>query len=284
MIVLPVRTIATWLFVLAAACIAGCDARLDEPRLGLYRAVLELPGGEAPFGLEVAREQDRYVLYLSNGEERTRIDDVQLEERELVARLSSGADAPPANEPANEAPPPDGDRQAGFANAGSRQRHAAGRATGDDSILRAAMRRKRLDGQLTVIQANGTRQRIPFRATLGDTYRFYAKPSTDNADVSGRWAMTFTSDDGRSTPALAMLAQSHDHVTGNIETADERQSVEGQVHGDELRLASFTGGSARLYHLKVNQAGNLEGEFWQGLQRREQIDARRDPDATLEDG
>jgi len=280
-IVLPVRTIATWLFVLAAtAFIVGCDARLDEPRLGTYRAVLELPGGEAPFGLEVAREQSRYVLYLFNGEERTRIDDVQLEERELVARLSSGADAPQAN----EAPPPDGDRQAGFANAGSRQRHAAGRATGDDSTLRTVMRRKRLDGQLIVIQANGTQQRIPFRATLGDTYRFYAKPSTDNADVSGRWAMTFTSDDGRSTPALAMLAQSHDHVTGNIETADERQSVEGQVNGDELRLASFTGGSARLYHLKVNQAGNLEGEFWQGLQRREQINAQRDPDATLEDG
>ena len=278
MTALPVRTVTAWLSVLAVtAWIAGCDARLDEPRLGLYRAVLELPGGEAPFGLEIAREQGRYVLYLSNGEERTRIDDVQLEERELIVRLS-GVDTP------QDAPRPGADPHAGFTNAGSKPMHAVGRAASDDSTLHAVMRRNRLDGKLIVIQANGTQQRIPFRATLGDTYRFYAKPSTDNADVSGRWAMTFTSNDGRSTRALAMLAQSHDHVTGHIETTDERQAVEGQVHGDELRLASVTGGTGYLYHLKVNQAGDLEGEFWQGLQRHQQINGQRDPEATLEDG
>jgi hypothetical protein len=280
MTVLPIRTVIAWLAVLAAtAWITGCDARLDEPRLGLYRAVLELPGGEAPFGLEIAREQGRYVLYLSNGEERTRIDDVQLEERELIARLS-GVDTPQAK----DTPRPDADLHAGFANAGARPMHAAGRAASDDSTLHAVMRRNRLDGKLIVTQANGTQQRIPFRARLGDTYRFYAKPSTDNADVSGRWAMTFTSDGGRSTRARAMLAQRHDHVTGHIETADERQSVEGQVHGDELRLASFTGGTGYLYHLRVNQAGDLEGEFWQGLQRHQQVNGQRGPDATLEDG
>lgn len=279
MIVPPVRTLAAWLMLAATTWIAGCDARLAEPRLGVYRAVLELPGGEAPFALEIAREQDRYVLYLSNGDEHTRIDEVQVEERELVARLSSDADAP-LESPASQA---DGEPPAGFANTGTQHRHTAGRAAGDDRTLRAVMHRKRLDGQLIVLQPNGTQQHIPFRATLGDTYRFHAKPSTDNADVSGRWAMTFISDHGRATPALAMLTQSHDHVIGNIETADERQSVEGQVHGDELRLVSLSGGSTRLYHLEVNQAGDLQGEFWQGLQRHEQIDGRRDPDATLDD-
>ncbi|WP_210399108.1 hypothetical protein [Steroidobacter denitrificans] len=278
---MPVRTLAAWLWLLAAtAWIAGCDARLTEPRLGAYRAVLELPGGEMPFGLEITRERDRYALYLSNGEERTRIDEVQLTERELIAQLSNGAEAPFENSTslASGNPPAD------FANTGAQHQHAAGRTAGGDRTLRVVMRRKRLDGQLIVIQPDGARQRIPFRATLGETHRFYVKSSTDNADVSGHWAMTFTNGDGRAMPALAMLVQSHDHVTGNIETSDEYQSVDGQVHGDELRLASFTGGTARLYHLKVNQAGDLQGEFWQDLQRHEQIDARRAADATLDDG
>lgn len=272
--------IAVLLCALAVALwLAAHEPRLREPRLGSYRAVLELPGGEAALGLEIAREQARYVLYLSNGEARTRIDDVLIEERELIARLSVGTEALPAVQTAlaNE------DFRTGFANTGSVRMHASGRTAGDVSTLRASMHRKRLDGQLIVIQANGTQQHIPFKATLGDTYLFYAKPSTDNADVSGRWAMTFTSDDGRSTSALAILAQSHDGLTGNIETAEEWQAIAGQVHGDELRLSSFSGGTAHLYHLKVNQAGNLQGDFWQGLQRHERISARRDPDAALED-
>ena len=42
----------------------------------VYRAVLRLPGGDTPFGLEVAQEQQQYVLYLINGTERTRVSNV----------------------------------------------------------------------------------------------------------------------------------------------------------------------------------------------------------------
>src|SRR4029453_13136091 len=55
------------------------------PQLGLYRAVLRLPGGDAPFGLEVAKEQQQYVLYLINGAERTRVSDVKGTDGELTA-------------------------------------------------------------------------------------------------------------------------------------------------------------------------------------------------------
>ncbi len=46
---------------------------------------LQLPGGEAPFGLEVAQENDRFVLYLVNDTERTRVDNVTLPGGELTA-------------------------------------------------------------------------------------------------------------------------------------------------------------------------------------------------------
>jgi hypothetical protein len=57
---------------LVIPCLMGCQ-RVDEPIVGRYRAVLDLPGGEAPFGLDVAQEDCRYVLYLLNGTERTRV-------------------------------------------------------------------------------------------------------------------------------------------------------------------------------------------------------------------
>ena len=67
------------------ATLAACGKPVDEPQPGVYRAALELPGGETPFGLEVARENDRFVLYLVNAAERTRVDNVTLADDELRA-------------------------------------------------------------------------------------------------------------------------------------------------------------------------------------------------------
>src|SRR5262245_59697855 len=77
------RRILLWLC--ACAALAACSSRLDEPVTGTYRATLALPGGEAPFGLEIAREQQRYFLYLLNGSERTRVSNVDVRNRELSA-------------------------------------------------------------------------------------------------------------------------------------------------------------------------------------------------------
>jgi hypothetical protein len=48
--------------LLIAVGIAACNPRVDAPPRGVYRAVLRLPGGGAPFDLEVAQEQQPYVL------------------------------------------------------------------------------------------------------------------------------------------------------------------------------------------------------------------------------
>lgn len=65
--------------------LGGCGRPVDEPQAGAYRATLKLPGGEAPFGLEVARENNRFVLYLVNATERTRVDNVTVANGELTA-------------------------------------------------------------------------------------------------------------------------------------------------------------------------------------------------------
>jgi len=83
------RPLATLAVLLAAAGLAGgCESRSRELQSGSYRAVIELPGGELPFGLEVARENDRPVLLLVNGEERLRVDDVAVAEGQVTAKLA----------------------------------------------------------------------------------------------------------------------------------------------------------------------------------------------------
>lgn len=220
--------------------IAGCSSRVAEPVVGSYRAVLQLPGGEAPFALDVAREDQATVLYLVNGNERTRVPNVQIADGELHAVFP-----------------------------------------GYENSLRATLHRKGMEGAVTLIKAGGVEQVIPFKAMLNETYRFYPQPLTDNADVAGRWAVTFTDDSGATSQAVAVLEQKHDRVTGTVMTpTGDHRFLEGQVHGDELRLSTFAGGLAYLYKLKVAH-GALEGEYWQGLKGHEKVAAQRNDNAEL---
>lgn len=222
--------------------LSGCSSRVSQPQPGTYRAVLELPGGEAPFGLEVAIEERHPVLYLTNGSERTRVPNVGIVDNELHATFP-----------------------------------------GYENSLRATMHRDALDGTVTLIKAGGVEQVIPFKAQLGKTYRFFPDSKTDNADVAGRWEVTFTDDSGKASRAVALLQQHHDRVTGTFITASgDHRFLDGQVHGDELRLSTFAGGLVYLYKLQVTRGGTLEGEYWQGLNGHEQVSARRNEDAELE--
>jgi hypothetical protein len=226
----------------AAIALAACNHRLDEPVLGVYRATLALPGGEAPFGMEIAKEQQRYVLYLINGDERTRVSNVDVRNRELTAVFP-----------------------------------------GYENRLRAQMRRQGLEGSVTLMNAGGKEQVIPFKATLGDAWRFDEHSLTDNADVAGRWEMTLTGSDGQQTQAVGLFEQKHDRVTGTVMTpTGDHRFLEGQVRGDDVQLSTFAGGPAYLYKLRVNSKGDLEGEYWQGLTAHEKVTARRNDDATLE--
>lgn len=82
----PARSLLFTCPVLVLALVlTACGGPVDEPQIGNYRATLKLPGGEAPVGLEVAKENERFVLYLTNDTERTRVDNVQLANGELSA-------------------------------------------------------------------------------------------------------------------------------------------------------------------------------------------------------
>ena len=225
-----------------AALLVGCGSRSRELQPGSYRAVLELPGGELPFGLDVAQEEAGFVLTVINGEERVRVTDVSVADGQITATMP------------------------GFTN-----------------TLTARITGRKLKGEVALLRAGGERQLLPFAAELGPTWRFFEQPLTDNADVSGRWSVTFTSDAGQSSAGVAEFAQSFEHVTGTILTpTGDHRFLAGEVHGDELRLSRFDGASAYLYHAKIDENGRLVGEYWSGMTGHQRFTAERNVDATLD--
>jgi len=236
-----VRLILTGLLV----TIAACGRPVDEPRTGRYRATLQLPGGEAPFGLEVSKENDRFVLYLENAAERTRVENVTLADGELTAVFP------------------------GYENS-LQARLYRDRMEGKVTLIK-----DRSKEQVIPFQA-----RLQEKGAA--IHRFYKAPLTDNADLAGRWEMTLTSD-GKSSAAIAIFEQQHDRITGTVITpTGDHRFLEGQVHGEEAQLSTFAGGLAYLYKVKVNQHGELTGEMWQGLASHSTVSARRNENATLE--
>lgn len=237
---LAVRSAAAWtvaaLLVLLAAC--GFFASVE---FGTYRAVLTLPGGEAPFGLEIKEESGAAVAYLVNGTERVRVSDVKLKGRRVEMKMP------------------------GFGNR-----------------LRATRTRTGLKGEVVLVKRDGVEQHIPLVAELGATYRFFEGPATDNADVSGRWATTFTEPNGKRSAAVGEFKQSFHEVTGTfLRLTGDQRYLAGEMRGDELYLSAFDGSHVYLLTAKVTPKGELKGKFWSGLAWTEDWVARRDSAAAL---
>jgi hypothetical protein len=218
----PLATLAVLLVVAGLA--GGCESRSRELQPGSYRAVIELPGGELPFGLEVARENDRPVLLIVNGEERLRVEDVVVAEGQVTAKLA-----------------------------------------GPGNTLTARVTGKRLEGEVSLQSPGGGRGALPFRAELGQAWRFFETPTTDNADVAGRWTVTFVGEQGAGGSGAAELKQSFELVTGRFPTpSGESGLLAGEMHGDELYLSRFDGASATLWRARVAGDGALVGDYWSG--------------------
>ncbi len=162
--------------------------------------------------------------------------------------------------------------------------HLEIRMPGYENRLTADADGDALSGEVVLTKSGGKQQHIALHAQRGRAFRFFDSPASDNADVSGRWAVKFTDDDGKPELAVGEFTQSHDVVTGTFlaETGDHR-FLAGQVKGDELYLSTFDGAHAFLYKAKVESDGALAGDFWVGTAFHERWTGRRDPNASLPD-
>jgi thiol-disulfide isomerase/thioredoxin len=125
--------------------------------------------------------------------------------------------------------------------------------------------------------------RLPFRAKLGETWRFYPEALPNNADFAGRWSVTFTADAGRRVAGVATFDQRFERVTGTVQLPDaDQRFLAGEALDEELRLSRFDGGAAVLYEAKLDAKGQLVGTMWSDRGGAMRFVARRDPDATID--
>jgi hypothetical protein len=235
----PVR--APLVLASLALLTAACDYFDRDLRPGSYRASLETPVGELPFGLDIAQESGRFVLFLINGEERVRIDDVRVEQQRLQASLP-----------------------------------------GSRATLALEVRRRSLDGELSLPREDGPSLTLPFKAEYGKTHRFFEEPLTDNADVQGRWSVVVSRDGLDTESAVADFLQRFERVTGRVRTREtEGPLLVGEIHDEALFLSSFDGRTAVLLRATVDARGALDGEIWSSATGAARLQAVRNPDAVL---
>ena len=122
-------------------------------------------------------------------------------------------------------------------------------------------------------------------ATKNDKYRFFADKPQKEVNFSGKWAVTFTNNEGRAYPAIALINQNskNGRVTASIlTTTGDYRYLEGNVKDKELYLSTFDGGFAFLFKAKLS-GEKLEGEFWSAKSKSAGWIAERNPNATLPD-
>jgi len=260
---------------------AAQDAAHVAPASGPWRAWLETPGGELPFGLELARDGAALRATLLNGAERIAVPEVRVD-----AATGAVALALPHYDSRLEARVLDGGA--------------------------------RLSGQWVKRRAADAWTTLPFHATAGAAPRFSADvlhappPDADAAAlareladaaraVAGRWAVRFASEpdpavglfevapDGAASGTFLTTTGDYRFLAGSLDRAwpgDDGLvgcSDDGHAH-HVLRLSCFDGAHAFLFEAELQADGSLAGGFWSGAAWHDTWTATRDDAAALPDG
>jgi thiol-disulfide isomerase/thioredoxin len=223
-----------------AAAAGAVDGAAVKP--GTYRAVLQIPGGDLPFGLELSREDSGWAGYLVNGPERVKLTEIAAAGRHLEIKMP-----------------------------------------GYENRLTADAEGDLLRGEVVLDKLGGKDQHIPLRAQFDQHY--FPQSAGEFPNVAGRYAVTFTEDDGRSEAAVGEFAQSNDIVSGTFLTATgDHRFLAGQVHDGDLYLSTFDGAHVFLYKARISgPEAALTGDYWSGTSYHERWSAKRDAHAALPD-
>jgi len=210
---------------------------------GHYRAVLELPGGELPFGLVIAEERGQPVGYLENGTERVQIKEVTVNGEHVELAM-----------------PGYGHR-------------LIAEVTPDGLAGEARMLRR--TGKIVVLPLRATRGASYrfFPGSSANPAAFAGRWAVEFKDADGEVEKAI----GEFTQSGTHVTGTFLTATG------DHRYLAGDVRGKELFLSRFDGGSAYLYHALLNERGELDGMFWSGNWSEESWHGRRDEAATLAD-
>jgi peroxiredoxin len=125
-------------------------------------------------------------------------------------------------------------------------------------------------------------QVIAFSAFYGQPYRFKTI-TPPAANVTGRWAVVFSSATNIKTLDVGEFVQQGNRVTGTfLDPTGDYRYLEGVVDGDSLKLSCFDGGHAYLFTAKVeNDHAISGGQYFSGPTARQVWTAKKDENAQL---
>jgi peroxiredoxin len=108
---------------------------------------------------------------------------------------------------------------------------------------------------------NGSGQAIPVTATPGTTWRFSANVASPAKDISGTYAVTFTSPNGKEEKCVGLFTQHGSGLTAAfLRVTGDSRYLEGVVEADSFRLSGFIGSGPSFYVGVVRPDGTLSGE------------------------
>jgi len=225
-----------WVVCLGAAAVA-------TPPPGRYRAVLDSPGGELPFAIDLEQAGDGYRAYVVNGGERSAVDLVHVAGTRLTLEW-----------------PVYGNRiEASFAGGELAGVFTLARRGGtiDEMPFRArhgATHRFFAEADPRPANFEG-RWAVTFTRAGGASEPAVAEFEQQGARVTG---------------------------TFRAETGDAR-FLEGEARGNRLHLSTFFGGTPGLWLATLTPEGTLSGDRFSGKTGRASFSGRRDAQAVLRD-
>ena len=136
------------------------------------------------------------------------------------------------------------------------------------------------------IKNYGTRkEEMPFTAVHGTAVR-YPLNSPPAVDISGRWAVSFNSGNGKTQQAIGEFTQeAGGRITGTFLTpSGDYRYLEGSVSGDSLHLSGFDGGHAFVFTALLNDKDHIrEAAVYSGLRATQRWTAQRNDTVQLPD-
>ena len=102
------------------------------------------------------------------------------------------------------------------------------------------------------------------------------------AAFTGRWSVDYETSDELAIGTFTVDADQIASGTFLTTTGDYRY-LAGRVDGNLMRLSTFDGAHAFLFHARMQNDGTIEGDFWSGNWHHETWTAVRDDDAKLPD-
>lgn len=238
------------MITLLNACAGDTTPQIDGLRVGPWRAVLQVPGGELPFGFTVSARNGKALVTLINGASRVEVDEISVKDGEATLLMP------------------------GFEN------RIVARI--DGGTLQGTLTMVKAGGVLQQIPFTAIHGQT-HRFTAVDGGAAASAQAGAPPVLSGRWAITFE-DGGKQTPAVGEFVQTGERVTGTIMTpTGDHRFLDGDYREGELRLSKFDGGHVFLYRGTRQADGSLSGRFWSGTAFEDRFVARRDENASLGD-